>query len=199
MTRALALMALAVALAGCTAQPGDAQQGSATNTAPPPAAVSGGAIVFGNAGGESCAAGEPGDAFTFGLPVTNVSDAEVQLVSADFEHIGGVELIGTWVVGPEVSEDDPGASTSWSDDYPPDGSDQPGWAHRTDVGDTTISPHSSTWVAFAIQLPAGATSGTIATLDLDYTSDAGSGTAVDTGTFGIGVLNADGSLSCGAS
>ncbi|HEV7743159.1 MAG TPA: hypothetical protein VGO65_12160 [Pseudolysinimonas sp.] len=190
-----------LAITGCTVQHGEQSSGSATNPTRPTAtaqpSVPGGALAFGGGVGAACADGTGGGAFTFGVPITNRSEDAVQLVSAEFEHIGALELVGMWVVGPEVDDDDTGASTSWTAPYPPDDVDQPGWASRTAVGDTTISAHSSTWLAFAVQPLPGTTRGTVAVLSIDYEDSAGSWTVTDESTYGVGD-SSSGALSCGA-
>jgi hypothetical protein len=196
MVRRWGILVIAVlALTGCTVQQGEQSTGSGTNPPTAPTGVAGGSLVLAGGVSDTCADGGAARAFTFGIPVTNRSDDTVQLVSAEFEHIGGVELIGMWLVGPEVGEDDPDASTSWTADYPPETGDEPGWPDRTAIGDSTISAHSSTWVGFAIQLSDGASVGNVAQLTLDYEDAAGSGTVTDQSSYGIG-RNVSGTISC---
>jgi hypothetical protein len=189
------LVIVALAVTGCTVQHGQQSTGSGTNPPPQPTSVAGGSLVLGGGVSDVCADGSAARAFTFGIPVTNRSDEAVHLVSAEFEHIGGAELIGTWLVGPEVDDDDPDASTSWTADYPPETADEPGWPDRTAIGDSTISAHSSTWVGFAIQLSDGATAGSVAQLTLDYEDATGSSTMTDQSAYGIG-RNENGTISC---
>ena len=188
-------MIAALALSGCTVQHGEQSSGSGSNPPTPPVTVSSGSLVFGGGATDACADGSVAHAFTFGIPVTNRSDADVQLVSAEFENIAGAELIGTWLVGPEVDDDDPGASVTWTDDYPPDVTDQPGWAVRTDIDETSISPHSSTWIAYALKLTEGSDVGAVADLSLSYEDAAGMATVRAPGSSGIGQVT-NGEFSC---
>jgi hypothetical protein len=191
----IVVLAGRLALTGCTVQQGEQSTGSGTNPPAAPTGSAGSSLVLAGGVSDVCADGGAARAFTFGIPVTNRSDEAVHLVSAEFEYIAGVELIGTWLVGPEVADDDPDASTSWTADYPPETPDEPGWPDRTAIGDSTISAHSSTWVGFAIQLSDGATAGNVAQLTLDYEDAAGSGTLTDQSSYGIG-RNDNGTISC---
>jgi hypothetical protein len=187
------LVIAALALSGCTVQHGEQSTGSGSNPPTPPATAAGDPLVFGGGVTDACADGSAARAFTFGVPVTNRSDAAVNLVSAEFESVAGAELIGTWLVGPEVDDDDPDASTSWTADYPPAG--EPGWADRTAIGDSVISAHSSTWLAFAIQVADGATVGSVAQLSIDYEDATGTATVTDLSSYGIG-RNDGGTINC---
>ena len=139
-------------------------------TVPVPPAASG-SVMIGGGLTDICADGSDGGGRTYGLPINNSSSAPVTLTDATVEHIAGAELIGMWIVGPEVEGGD---IASWSDSYPADR--QPGWADRTDVAGTTLSAGATTWLALAMTLPEGVTTGNVSGITLEYDGAAGSET-----------------------